>query len=598
MNSKPTGETSTTQPALIRQLRIERFRGIENLKWNPTPGLNIILGGGDVGKTTILEAIALLLSPTNNITISEADYLNRETALGFKISAVVSLPSASEVSQQQKFSWPWEWTGSEAVVPMSLDSDDDLPAPKDPVYCLHVRGTSELELVWEILQPNDQADPLSTAVRKNVGVVRLSGDDRNDRDLRLVFGSALDRLLDDQGLRARIAKQVAEIDLDASLSLDAKTALSSLEDALAKNALPSGLELGLTSSQGISIGALIGLLAEKKKDLRLPLSSWGAGTRRMATLEIAAATQSKSRISIIDEVERGLEPYRVRKLISSLQSQQTQTFVTTHSPIAIKSASKACLWYLDAVGAIGELSHAKIEEQQRRDPETFLSRLAVIAEGPTEVGFALHLLRKAVKGDLLDHGIRVCDGQGTPATLGLLEAMGTGGLKIAAFADGGEAEPGRWKVVKARMGDYLFQWSRGSTEENVFAMVSDDKLVELIKNSDGVPDPERRKTLAERLSIHDSSIEAIVAKTENAATLRALMIAAATGSRDGAPTPDIGKTWKKHGQKWFKSCEGGDELAEKVMQLGLWPQLKPLFMPFLNAVRSFVGQPSTTDINP
>ena len=46
--------------AEIRKLTVSRFRGIEKLEWRPASGMNIILGGGDVGKTTILEAIALL----------------------------------------------------------------------------------------------------------------------------------------------------------------------------------------------------------------------------------------------------------------------------------------------------------------------------------------------------------------------------------------------------------------------------------------------------------------------------------------------------------------------------------------------------------
>ena len=62
--------------AIIHQIRIERFRGIESLKWNPVAGMNVILGGGDVGKTTILDAIALLLSPSNSFVLSEADYWN------------------------------------------------------------------------------------------------------------------------------------------------------------------------------------------------------------------------------------------------------------------------------------------------------------------------------------------------------------------------------------------------------------------------------------------------------------------------------------------------------------------------------------------
>jgi putative ATP-dependent endonuclease of the OLD family len=53
----------------IYALAIERFRGITTLQWKPSRGVNVILGGGDVGKTTILEAIALLLSPVNPTTL-------------------------------------------------------------------------------------------------------------------------------------------------------------------------------------------------------------------------------------------------------------------------------------------------------------------------------------------------------------------------------------------------------------------------------------------------------------------------------------------------------------------------------------------------
>ena len=49
----------------IYRLIIERFRGIETPSWYPAVGVNVILGGGDVGKTTVLDAIALLLGPTN-----------------------------------------------------------------------------------------------------------------------------------------------------------------------------------------------------------------------------------------------------------------------------------------------------------------------------------------------------------------------------------------------------------------------------------------------------------------------------------------------------------------------------------------------------
>ena len=170
------------------------------------------------------------------------------------------------------------------------------------------------------------------------------------------------------------------------LAEDANKALVKLDEALEKASLPSKLELGLTTSQGLSIGALIGLLAASDEGVSLPLASWGAGTRRMATLQIAAATEAESRITVIDELERGLEPYRVRKLTQTLQSEATQSFVTTHSPVAISAADQAHLWYLAPDGHIGHLPREKIARQQDREPETFLCRLAIIAEGQTEIG--------------------------------------------------------------------------------------------------------------------------------------------------------------------------------------------------------------------
>src|SRR5258708_34704538 len=48
--------------ATIRLLVIKRFRSVRSLIWRPNPRLNIILGAADGGKSTVLEAIALLFS--------------------------------------------------------------------------------------------------------------------------------------------------------------------------------------------------------------------------------------------------------------------------------------------------------------------------------------------------------------------------------------------------------------------------------------------------------------------------------------------------------------------------------------------------------
>jgi putative ATP-dependent endonuclease of the OLD family len=71
-------------------------------------------------------------------------------------------------------------------------------------------ATEDLDLAYEIVQADGTTDNLSVPLRRSIGLVRLSGDDHNDCDLRLVQGSALDRLLSDKGLRSPMARELAE----------------------------------------------------------------------------------------------------------------------------------------------------------------------------------------------------------------------------------------------------------------------------------------------------------------------------------------------------------------------------------------------------
>lgn len=588
----PLKGVAVSGPAIIRQISIERFRGIRSLKWNPAIGMNIILGGGDVGKITLLEAISLLLNPSSTIALSESDYWQRETDKEFNIRVVISLPASSGINQQKKLALPWAWNGSDAASPPGpADTEDDIAPPVEPVYCFQVRGTADLEITWEIIHPNDDIDVLPAALRRQIGIVRLSGDERSDRDLRLVYGSALDRLLADKGLKSRISQELAKFNLKKMLIDEASEALAKLDEALEKASLPSKLELGLTGSQGLSIGALIGLLASSDEGIPLPLASWGAGTRRMATLQIAAASKSEPRITVIDELERGLEPYRVRRLARALQTKSTQSFVTTHSAVAITASDQSYLWYLDPTGNIGALPREKTGKQKERDPETFLCRFAVIAEGQTEKDFVSYLLERAIEGELLDHGLRVCHVQGNEATLNLLEAMASARLCFGGFVDNEAKFPGRWTALRNSMGDTIFQWSAGSTDQNVIAQIPSHKLTTLLTGVEPGLSARRLFTLAEWLGIPDRSLEAIEAKAvADGVALHDLIIAAATGSTDRAPDDAAAKLWRRHGSAWFKTERGGRELASHMFTLGAWLALKPSLMVFLNAARGIPTQ--------
>ena len=577
--------TKQSVPTILR-LHIERFRGLESFTWLPDEHVNIILGGGDNGKTTILDAIGLLLSSTNSTVISDADYWKRAPEGEFLIEAVLKLPNGTGINGQHKQSWPWEWDGEKPVVP---HPDDETEDAKDDVYVVRVRGTADCDLSYEICQPNGEFDHFSVAVRRKIGLVRLAGDDRNDRDLRLLQGSALDRLLADKSLRAKLAKEIGEMNVEEQLAESSKEKLGDLERQFGEQALPRKLGLGLVGGQGFSLNALIGLTSEKH-DVRLPLSSWGSGTRRLAALEIAAANQSQQPITIVDEVERGLEPYRQRVLVKDLMAAPTQAFVTTHSVAAIKAASNASIWHLGGDNKIGKLSDATTPHMMK-DPEAFLSRIAVVAEGATEVGFVKFLILKAVTDTPLEYGIWVTDGGGNDATLLLLESLVQSGLRFSGFADDEGRAPARWATVKGVLGDLLLRWPVGCLEENVIAHVADDDLKTFIADPEG-ESGDRLRTLALRLGIEDKSYPAILAAAGSPANVRKLIIAAATGSVPVGTPEAQKKAFKSHGKTWFKTVPGGWELGRKTMEFQLWPKLEGQLLPFLNAIRRAVELPS------
>lgn len=583
--------TASLSVPTIYKLTIERYRGVKHMSWRPASGVNLILGGGDVGKTTILDAINLLLSPTNSTTLLDSDYHLRDDAAEFCIEAVMALPSGSGINLLTKPSWPWNWNGLDATVP----THDENSANGEEVYVLRVRGTADLELIYEIVQPSGMAETLPVSLRRAIGLVRLSGDDRNDRDLRLVQGSALDRLLTDKGLRSRMASKLAENNVRSELSDDARRALGELDKAFRDHKLPNNLDIAVTGGQGPSIASLVGLTA-KRETVQLPLSSWGAGTRRLSALAIAEQIQGGNPITVVDEVERGLEPYRQRTLMARLQDASSQAFITTHSPAAISAAHKASLWYMDPTGGLGQLTGTKVAKLRETDPDAFLARLTIVAEGITEVGFVRWLLTKALASDLQPLGFHVADGGGHDTTIELLESLSKGGMQFGGFVDDENRHPTRWAELQKKLGPLLFRWKSGDIESNLVDALADDKIEAFITDPEDEKTGRRLRSLAMRLKIDSKDFTSIKAKA-GVELKRTIREAAAGTVPDGTPESEK-KTYSKQSQDWFKTERGGRELAQKLFSLGVWPELRQQLLPFCNAVRTAAGVPPLEDLPP
>jgi putative ATP-dependent endonuclease of the OLD family len=74
--------------ALIRVVEIENFRTAKSLRWLPGPGVNCLIGPGDNGKSTILDAIDLCLGARRSLTFTDADFhaLNYDSPIRIAIT--------------------------------------------------------------------------------------------------------------------------------------------------------------------------------------------------------------------------------------------------------------------------------------------------------------------------------------------------------------------------------------------------------------------------------------------------------------------------------------------------------------------------------
>lgn len=313
---------------------------------------------------------------------------------------------------------------------------------------------------------------------------------------------------------------------------------------------------------------------------RLGLASWGTGTRRLAALQVAAANQTDAPLTVVDELERGLEPHRQRVLVRDMMERDSQAFVTTHSPVALSAASGASLLH---VGTDRALKHAA------RDPETFLCRLPIVVEGATEVGFVKGLLDRTIAGALLDLGVWVTDGGGHEATLSLLQVLSSAGVSAGGFADDEEGKyQGRWESVRDYLGDLLFRWPTGATEANVLAVIEEDDLQRFVEDPDDELTGERLRTMAERIgSTEDKSWGSLQSNCDH---LKGLVLASALGEvPDPIPEDGDAKRYRKHSRHWFKTERGGRELVDKLFALGNFTALEPELLRFVNAVRNSLG---------
>jgi hypothetical protein len=125
----------------------------------------------------------------------------------------------------------------------------------------------------------------------------------------------------------------------------------------------------------------------------VPLRNKGSGSKRLIGTAMQIKLHGGKNVSLIDEIEMGLEPHRIRGLIYKLRNSPQQVFATTHSPVVIReldvAAHELYVCKRDAAGAITVQSLGTVPDIQgpvRSNAEAFLGSRIVACEGATEIG--------------------------------------------------------------------------------------------------------------------------------------------------------------------------------------------------------------------
>ena len=283
------------------------------------------------------------------------------------------------------------------------------------------------------------------------------------------------------------------------LTDDAKQALKALDQVFKRRTCPTRLDLAITGGQGLSITALIGLTA-KREGVQLPLASWGAGTRRFAALAIAEQNQGEAPITLVDEVERGLEPYRQRVLMNNLLDGTIASL--SSRPTALRRfpprpAQASGISIMPARSA--NLRRRRSQDTVKPTRKHFLRASPSLPRAQPNSVSSRALLEKAFGSSLQKHGVHVTDGGGHVRTLGLLEALASGGLRFGGFADDEGKHPTRWQSSRRSSTNCSFAGNPDVSSKTSSAIVPEDKLEALLTDPEDEKTGMRLRTLADGL---------------------------------------------------------------------------------------------------
>lgn len=541
----------------LRRLEIENFRGVKSLDWRHIAETAALVGPGDSGKSTILDAIERVLSPKWNVAFDDTDFWNLLTDAPIVIRATIT-DLAPSFYRDSKFGLLLHGFDEDRGEAVRASGDE----AEHHALVVELRVDASLEPVWSVLDADGEKHPFMARDREALGMLRVGG--YVDQHLGWSRGSVLTRLTDSgDAVGAVLAEATRQARSGLKTDgLEKLTAAAQKVEALGKNlgvAPQSGLVPHLdASSLSVAAGAL------SLHDGKVPTRRAGLGTRRLLAVAMQREAAAQSGLTIVDEFEQGLEPHRIRRLLRVLRGRapegqglaKGQLILTTHSPTVLSEleAAEVAVTRRAADGSVVVRSlPAAIDYVLKRTPQALLARKVIVAEGATEVGLchALDDAWTAETGASFGYrGVAVVDGVGgtQPAeTSGHLAALG---YEVALLID----SDAKARVSKAA-GAVILAWPGGlCTEQRLAADLPEAAITQMAAVADDRGGRGVRDALADQLRVARAALK----EGDPASWIGAAGVAAFRTA--------FGDVAKKKNQAWFKSREQGAFLGSLIAE--------------------------------
>lgn len=464
----------------LYHLRVRNYRGIRELDWAIGGQTACLVGPGNSTKTTLLDAVQLALSPRWSVVIDDSDFHQGVTDSPVRIEATVGDLPAEFLSQDRYGLHLRGWSESEGLLREEPQQGDVR------VLTVAVTVDGSLEPSWEVVTAPTRHPPgkrIPAKDRACLGVARVGAF--ADRDLGWGRGSILSRvthqaggtrtLLADLG---RAAKGALNVDDIADLQ------------AVASEAERLGRALGVaptgTLQPHIDIAAVnVAAGGLTLHDGQVPIRRAGLGARRLLALALQMKLAQEQGITLVDEVEHGLEPYRVRHLVRALRDATGQALMATHSAVVLGELDTKHLAVVRSEGGRTTVRRPPPELRRfiRGNTEAFLSQKVLVCEGKTEMGICASIdaaWASAGRAPFACLGVGLADGGGSDQG-SVASAFRKLGFQVALLGDSDRPFSPTPDELRA-LGVTVIQWADDlALEERLAVDLPQEALFDLVR---------------------------------------------------------------------------------------------------------------------